>query len=69
VTITVLGCQHPDVEVVLSFPGLVTQLGARILAEIGGDKTRFATARGANYAGASPPGAPSCGVPGSPEGM
>ncbi|MEU8837294.1 hypothetical protein [Streptomyces sp900116325] len=30
----------------LSFPGLGTQLGARILAEIGDDHTRFAGTRG-----------------------
>ncbi|MEZ0070526.1 transposase [Streptacidiphilus sp. MAP12-20] len=47
--------QHPDAEIILSFPGLGTQLGARILAEIGDDHTRFATARGMKaYAGASP---------------
>ncbi|WP_042388446.1 IS110 family transposase [Streptacidiphilus melanogenes] len=47
--------QHPDAEVILSFPGLGTQLGARILAEIGDDHTRFADARGLKaYAGASP---------------
>ncbi|WP_344016237.1 transposase, partial [Kitasatospora atroaurantiaca] len=47
--------QHPDAEVILSFPGLGTQLGARILAEIGDDHARFTTARGMKaYAGASP---------------
>lgn len=47
--------QHPDAEIILSFPGLGTQLGARILAEIGDDHTRFTTARGMKaYAGASP---------------
>jgi transposase len=47
--------QHPDAEIILSFPGLGTQLGARVLAEIGDDKARFATARGMKaYAGASP---------------
>ena len=38
--------QHPDAEIITSFPGLGTVLGARILAEIGDDRARFATARG-----------------------
>jgi transposase len=47
--------QHPDAEIILSFPGLGVQLGARVLAEIGDDKARFADARGLKaYAGASP---------------
>ncbi|CAM5587914.1 IS110 family transposase (plasmid) [Streptomyces viridifaciens] len=47
--------QHPDAEIILSFPGLATQLGARVLAELGDDRTRFADARGLKaYAGASP---------------
>ncbi|MWA08204.1 IS110 family transposase [Streptomyces sp. BA2] len=47
--------QHPDAEVILSFPGLGAQLGARVLAEIGDDHARFADARGLKaYAGASP---------------
>lgn len=47
--------QHPDAEVILSFPGLGIQLGARVLAEIGDDHARFADARGLKaYAGASP---------------
>ncbi|MEV5778619.1 IS110 family transposase, partial [Streptomyces antimycoticus] len=47
--------QHPDAEILLSFPGLGIQLAARILAEIGDDRTRFADARGLKaYAGASP---------------
>ncbi|MEU3934474.1 IS110 family transposase [Streptomyces sp. NPDC029044] len=47
--------QHPDAEIYLSFPGLGVQLGARVLAEIGDDRTRFVTARGLKaYAGASP---------------
>lgn len=47
--------QHPDADVILSFPGLGTQLGARVLAEIGDDHARFADARGLKaYAGASP---------------
>ncbi|WP_406335849.1 IS110 family transposase [Streptomyces sp. NBC_00203] len=47
--------QHPDADVILSFPGLGTQLGARVLAEIGDDRTRFADGRGLKaYAGSSP---------------
>lgn len=47
--------QHPDAEVLLSFPGLGLQLGARLLAEIGDDRTRFSDARGLKaYAGSSP---------------
>ncbi|WSS99833.1 IS110 family transposase [Streptomyces phaeochromogenes] len=47
--------QHPDAEILLSFPGLGIQLAARILAETGDDHTRFADARGLKaYAGASP---------------
>ena len=47
--------QHPDAEVILSFPGLGIQLGARILAEVGDDHHRFADARGLKaYAGSSP---------------
>lgn len=47
--------QHPDAEIILSFPGLGVQLGARVLAEIGDDHQRFADARGLKaYAGASP---------------
>jgi transposase len=47
--------QHPDAEVILSFPGLGVQLGARMLAEIGDDRTRFADVRGLKaYAGSSP---------------
>lgn len=47
--------QHPDAEIILSFPGLGVQLGARVLAEIGDDRSRFADARGLKaYAGSSP---------------
>lgn len=47
--------QHPDADILLSFPGLGVQLGARVLAEIGDDHTRFADARGLKaYAGSSP---------------
>ncbi|MFE4058665.1 transposase [Streptomyces sp. NPDC059096] len=47
--------QHPEAEIILSLPGLGIQLGARVLAEIGDDRHRFADARGLKaYAGASP---------------
>ncbi|MEV0981886.1 IS110 family transposase [Streptomyces sp. NPDC049915] len=47
--------QHPDAEIILSFPGLGVQLGARVLAEIGDDRNRFTDARGLKaYAGSSP---------------
>ncbi|WP_380282584.1 IS110 family transposase [Kitasatospora purpeofusca] len=47
--------QHPAAEIICSFPGLGTQLGARVLAEIGDGRQRFADARGLKaYAGASP---------------
>ncbi|MGK5545436.1 IS110 family transposase [Streptomyces sp. URMC 127] len=47
--------QHPDADIICSFPGLGVQLGARVLAEIGDDRTRFADARGLKaYAGSSP---------------
>ena len=47
--------QHPDAQIITSFPGLSTVLGARILAEIGDDRSRFATARGLKaFAGTAP---------------
>lgn len=47
--------QHPDVEIYLSQPGLGVVLGARVLAEFGDDKDRYATAKARkNYAGTSP---------------
>jgi transposase len=47
--------QHPDAEIYLSQPGLGVVLGARVLAEFGDDKTRYADARSRkNYAGTSP---------------
>jgi transposase len=46
---------HPDAPILMSFPGLGTVLGARILGEIGDDRERFATARGLkSYAGTAP---------------
>lgn len=47
--------QHPDAEIILGFPGLGVQLGARVLAEIGHDHNRFADARSLKaYSGSSP---------------
>lgn len=38
--------QHPDAPIITSFPGMGTVLGARVLGEIGDDRSRFTTARG-----------------------
>ena len=47
--------QHPDYEIITSFPGLGDQAGARILAEVGDDRHRFADARALRaYAGSAP---------------
>jgi transposase len=47
--------QHPDYEIITSFPGLGDQSGARVLAEIGDDRGRFNDARALKaYAGAAP---------------
>ena len=47
--------QHPDAGIITSFPGLGSLTGARVLAEIGDDRSRFADARGLKaYAGAAP---------------
>ncbi|MGW1973903.1 IS110 family transposase, partial [Streptomyces tubercidicus] len=46
---------HPDAEIITSFPGLGALTGARVLAELGDDHTRFADARALKaYAGAAP---------------
>jgi hypothetical protein len=46
---------HPEYEVITSFPGLADSTGARVLAEIGDDRTRFADARALKaYAGSAP---------------
>jgi transposase len=46
---------HPDAQIVTSIPGVGPALGARLLAEIGDDRTRFADARGLKaFAGAAP---------------
>ncbi|GAA1879121.1 hypothetical protein GCM10009753_02930 [Streptantibioticus ferralitis] len=45
--------QHPDAQITTSFPGLATLTGARILIEIGDDRTWFSQARDLKaYAGA-----------------
>lgn len=47
--------QHADSEILLSFPGLGPMLGARVLAELGDDRARFADARSLkSYAGSAP---------------
>ncbi|MFE4631248.1 IS110 family RNA-guided transposase [Streptomyces mirabilis] len=46
---------HPDAEIITSFPGLGSLTGARVLAEIGDDRSRFADAKGLKaFAGAAP---------------
>ncbi|MEU5429765.1 IS110 family transposase [Streptomyces olivoreticuli] len=46
---------HPHAPVYLSFPGCGPLIGVRLLAEIGDDPLRFATAKGLRaYAGAAP---------------
>jgi hypothetical protein len=47
--------QHPDAGTITSFPGLGPLTGARVLAEIGDDRSRFQDAKGLKaYAGAAP---------------
>jgi transposase len=47
--------RHPDAETITSFPGLGMLTGARVLAEIGDDRSRFAQARGLKaFAGSAP---------------
>ncbi|MBB5774183.1 IS110 family transposase [Nonomuraea jabiensis] len=47
--------RHPDAEIYLSQPGLGVVLGARVLAEFGDAKNRYASAKARkNYAGTSP---------------
>jgi transposase len=47
--------QHPDAEIITSFPGLAVLTGARILAEIGDDRSRFVQAGNLKaYAGSAP---------------
>jgi transposase len=47
--------KHPDAEIITSFPGLGSLTGARVLAEIGDDRSRFKDARALkSYAGSAP---------------
>jgi transposase len=47
--------QHPDAGIITSFPGLGRLTGARVLAEIGDDRSRFHDSKGLKaYAGAAP---------------
>lgn len=47
--------QHPDHQIITSFPGLADITGARVLAEIGDCRQRFAGARALKaYAGSAP---------------
>ena len=47
--------EHPDAEILTSFPGVGILTGARMLAEIGDDRSRFSDARGLRaYAGSAP---------------
>ena len=47
--------QHPDYEIITSFPGLADISGAIVLAEIGDDRTRFADDRALQaFAGSAP---------------
>jgi len=47
--------QHPDAEILSSFPGIGPLTGARVLGEIGDDRSRFRDARALKaYAGAAP---------------
>jgi transposase len=47
--------RHPDAAIITSFPGLGLLLGARVLAELGDDRARFADARALKaYAGSAP---------------
>ena len=47
--------EHPDAVILTSFPGIGTLTGARMLAEIGDDRSRFTDARNLRaYAGSAP---------------
>jgi transposase len=47
--------QHPDADIITSFPGTGALTGARVLAETGDDRSRFTDAKGLKaYAGAAP---------------
>ena len=47
--------QHPDYEIITSFPGLADISGAIVLADVGDDRTRFADDRAVQaFAGSAP---------------
>lgn len=47
--------RHPDAKIITSFAGLGPLTGARVLAELGDDRSRFAAAKAVKaYAGAAP---------------
>ena len=47
--------QHPDAAIITSFPGIGPLTGARVIAETGDDRSRFADSKGLKaYAGAAP---------------
>jgi transposase len=47
--------EHPDAQILTSFPGIGPVTGARVLGEIGDDRARFRDARGLkSYAGSAP---------------
>jgi transposase len=47
--------RHPDAKIITSFAGLGRLIGARVLAELGDDRSRFAAAKAVKaYAGAAP---------------
>jgi transposase len=41
--------QHPDAGIITSFPGIGALTGARVLAEIGDDRSRFQDAKGLTW--------------------
>ena len=46
---------HPDHQIITSFTGMGAVTGARVVAEIGDDRNRFADARSLkSYAGSAP---------------
>jgi len=47
--------RHPDYAIIMSLPGLADSTGARVLAEIGDDRTRFTDARALKAHGGSAP--------------
>lgn len=55
--------QHPDASIITSFPGLGALTGARVLAEIGDDRSRFRDGKGLKaYAGPRRSPAPAAGA-------